>query len=78
MQGLDFARFDLPACSNCGGMLKPEVVFFGEDAPCGRVADVRCALAQSDAVLVVGSSLISCPALIDRPSLDLNLHQALS
>lgn len=58
LEGLDFARFDVPACSNCGGMLKPDVVFFGENVPRGRVADVRAELAQSDAVLVAGSSLM--------------------
>ncbi len=54
----DFAGFDVPACALCGGMLKPDVVFFGENVPRDRVADVRDALAESDAVLVVGSSLM--------------------
>ncbi len=58
LEGLDFAQFDVPACSACGGMLKPDVVFFGENVPRDRVADVRSALAASDAVLVVGSSLM--------------------
>ena len=30
LQGLDFSTFDVPACEHCGGMLKPDVVFFGE------------------------------------------------
>ena len=54
----DFARFDVPACSNCGGMLKPDVVFFGESVPRERVTAVRAALAQADAMLVAGSSLM--------------------
>ncbi len=54
----DFAGFDVPACPVCGGMLKPDVVFFGENVPRQRVADVRNALAESDAVLVAGSSLM--------------------
>jgi hypothetical protein len=29
----DFAEFDVPACTHCGGMLKPDVVFFGESVP---------------------------------------------
>ena len=58
LEGLDFAQFDVPACSACGGMLKPDVVFFGENVPRDRVADVRSALAESDAVLVAGSSLM--------------------
>ncbi len=58
LEGLEFAQFEVPACSTCGGMLKPDVVFFGENVPRERVADVRSALAESDAVLVVGSSLM--------------------
>lgn len=55
---LDFAPFDVPACSRCGGLLKPDVVFFGESVPRERVAAVRAALAQADAMLVAGSSLM--------------------
>ncbi|HQX57706.1 MAG: NAD-dependent protein deacetylase [Rhodoferax sp.] len=58
LEGLDFAQFDVPDCQACGGMLKPDVVFFGENVPRERVADVRAALAESDAVLVAGSSLM--------------------
>ena len=58
LEGLDFAQFDVPVCPVCGGMLKPDVVFFGENVPRQRVADVRAALAESDAVLVAGSSLM--------------------
>ncbi|MEO8545874.1 MAG: NAD-dependent protein deacetylase [Betaproteobacteria bacterium] len=58
LEGLDFARFDVPDCPACGGMLKPDVVFFGENVPRDRVAEVRAALADADAVLVVGSSLM--------------------
>ena len=39
-------------------MLKPDVVFFGESVPRERVAAVRETLAQADAVLVAGSSLM--------------------
>jgi len=58
LEGPDFADFDVPACAHCGGMLKPDVVFFGESVPRERVAAVRDALAQADAVLVAGSSLM--------------------
>lgn len=58
LEGLDFASFDVPDCPDCGGMLKPDVVFFGESVPRDRVAAVREALAQADAVLVAGSSLM--------------------
>ena len=58
LEAQDFAEFDVPACKQCGGMLKPDVVFFGESVPRERVAAVRAALAQADAVLVAGSSLM--------------------
>ena len=58
LDGLDFAAFEVPPCAQCGGMLKPDVVFFGEGVPRERVATVREALDQADAVLVAGSSLM--------------------
>jgi NAD-dependent SIR2 family protein deacetylase len=48
----------VPHCEACGGVLKPDVVFFGENVPKARVADAYAALSRSDGVLVVGSSLM--------------------
>jgi NAD-dependent SIR2 family protein deacetylase len=48
----------LPGCERCGGVLKPAVVFFGENVPKTRVDQAYEALAESDALLVVGSSLM--------------------
>jgi NAD-dependent SIR2 family protein deacetylase len=53
-----FETFDVPACSGCGGMLKPDVVFFGENVPRDRVHHAMAAIDVSDAMLVVGSSLM--------------------
>jgi NAD-dependent SIR2 family protein deacetylase len=50
--------FRIPACTRCGGMLKPSVVFFGENVPRGRVDTAMRALEAADALLVVGSSLM--------------------
>ncbi|HEY1611853.1 MAG TPA: NAD-dependent protein deacetylase [Paraburkholderia sp.] len=50
--------FDVPTCTACGGMLKPSVVFFGENVPRECVAAASDALEAADAVLVVGSSLM--------------------
>lgn len=59
LDGMDFSRFDVPACPACGtGLLKPDVVFFGENVPRERVSDALAALARSDAMLVAGSSLM--------------------
>jgi NAD-dependent SIR2 family protein deacetylase len=48
----------VPDCPECGGLLKPTVVFFGEAVPRSRVDDAFRALDQADALLVVGSSLM--------------------
>jgi NAD-dependent SIR2 family protein deacetylase len=51
------ADFVVPACASCGGRLKPDVVFFGENVPKDRVVRGQQAVDEADAVLVVGSSL---------------------
>ena len=48
----------VPSCVACGGVLKPDVVFFGENVPKARVADCYAALQEADGLLVVGSSLM--------------------
>ena len=58
LEGRDFSGFSVPACEACGGMLKPDVVFFGENVPRARFEQARAALEASDALLVVGSSLM--------------------
>ncbi|HPE61787.1 MAG: NAD-dependent protein deacetylase [Thiothrix sp.] len=50
-------QLQIPACLNCGGVLMPDVVFFGGTIPPQRVAECLAALQQADALLVVGSSL---------------------
>ena len=54
----DFEGFRVPDCPSCGGVLKPAVVFFGENVPRSRVDAALAALAGADALLVVGSSLM--------------------
>jgi len=54
----DFDDFDVPPCARCGGILKPDVVFFGDTVPMDVVRTAMDALAASDAVLVAGSSLM--------------------
>ena len=53
----DVERFVVPACSVCGGVLKPDVVFFGEFVPTEKFAESVSLVADADALLVVGSSL---------------------
>ncbi len=54
----DVACFEVPDCRACGGILKPDVVFFGENVPRERVRRCRDTLGRSQALLVVGSSLM--------------------
>jgi NAD-dependent SIR2 family protein deacetylase len=58
LEGLDFSGFQVPPCSQCGGVLKPDVVFFGESVPPDRVRTSMAQLMHADAMLVVGSSLM--------------------
>jgi len=58
LDGLDFSGFAVPPCLQCGGILKPDVVFFGENVPRERVDAGMRAVARADAMLVVGSSLM--------------------
>jgi NAD-dependent SIR2 family protein deacetylase len=58
LEGVAFDRFDVPACDRCGGLLKPDVVFFGEGVPGERVRTAMAAIDAADAMLVVGSSLM--------------------
>ena len=58
LEGRDFSLFQVPACEACGGMLKPDVVFFGENVPRPRVETAMAHLGRADAMLVVGSSLM--------------------
>jgi NAD-dependent SIR2 family protein deacetylase len=58
LEDVAFETFDVPACDACGGLLKPDVVFFGEGVPADRVQRAMDAIESSDAMLVVGSSLM--------------------
>lgn len=48
----------VPACESCNGMLKPDVVFFGENVPKERIQRAFDALEKAEGLLVVGSSLM--------------------
>ncbi len=47
----------VPDCERCDGMLKPDVVFFGDNVPGARVAEAYRTLQEADAALFIGSSL---------------------
>jgi NAD-dependent SIR2 family protein deacetylase len=58
IEDVDFEAFDFPACPRCGGLLKPDVVFFGESVPAQRRAAATDMVETADGVLAVGSSLM--------------------
>jgi NAD-dependent SIR2 family protein deacetylase len=51
------ASFTVVDCQRCGGVLKPDVVFFGENVPPPRVAECYALVERAAAVVVLGSSL---------------------
>ncbi|MCX7816003.1 MAG: NAD-dependent deacylase [Syntrophales bacterium] len=70
-----YARFDLldilkkyshhdevPYCPNCKGLLKPDVIFFGEELPSQTLREAREHASSCDLLIVIGSSLVVYPA----------------
>ena len=53
----DTSSFTIVDCAVCGGMLKPNIVYFGESVPKERVAQAYAVVNDADALLVAGSSL---------------------
>jgi NAD-dependent SIR2 family protein deacetylase len=53
----DTSPFVAPTCTTCGGPLKPDVVFFGENVPKARVERCYAMVDAAPALLVLGSSL---------------------
>jgi NAD-dependent SIR2 family protein deacetylase len=58
VEGIDFSAFEVPACACCGGVMKPDVVFYGGSVPRERADAAMAATLAADGVLVVGSSLM--------------------
>ncbi|NOX64360.1 MAG: NAD-dependent deacylase [Chlorobi bacterium] len=59
----DFLDVDeAPKCSKCGGMIRPDVVWFGENLPQNIFAEAEEIAKQSDICFVVGTSAVVYPA----------------
>jgi NAD-dependent deacetylase len=54
------AKEDVPRCGECGGVVKPDIVFFGEWVK--NLEQAHAAAAASDLLLVIGTSLTVYPA----------------
>jgi NAD-dependent SIR2 family protein deacetylase len=55
---VDYERFRVAPCLACGGVLKPDVVFFGENVPAPRVERAMASLDGARALVIAGSSLM--------------------
>lgn len=55
---VEYQRFQLVDCGICGGVLKPHVVFFGENVPIERVNRAMAALERAKLLLIAGTSLM--------------------
>ena len=53
---------EVPKCSNCGGILKPNITFFGESLPMNALNEAIREAKEADAIIVLGSSLTVYPA----------------
>ncbi len=66
-EGTVVARWDdtgdeIPRCTNCGALLRPDVVWFEEMLPAAALAQADAAASSCDALLVVGTSAEVYPA----------------
>ncbi|HET7300514.1 MAG TPA: NAD-dependent protein deacetylase, partial [Oleiagrimonas sp.] len=55
IEGVDFGAFRIPDCPRCGGLLKPDVVFYGESVPAARRDQATSMVNAADGILIVGS-----------------------
>lgn len=58
LESVHFESFTVPTCERCGGILKPDVVYFGDNVPKERVFNALDTLKKADGLLTVGSSLM--------------------
>lgn len=56
------AAFRVPACRQCGGILKPDVTFFGDAVPAARAAAAQSAAESCAALLIAGTSVSTLSA----------------
>ncbi len=54
----NFNDFEVTPCAGCGGMLKPDVVFYGDSVPLARARAALAAVEAADALLIIGSTVM--------------------
>ncbi len=55
---------EIPECRDCGGILKPNAVFFGEALPEWELSESQRRARECDLCIVIGSSLVVYPAAL--------------
>jgi NAD-dependent deacetylase len=56
------AKGEVPDCQRCQGILKPDVVFFGESLPEWTLKNATACATRCELMIVIGSSLVVYPA----------------
>lgn len=56
---LDYSAMQVPDCEHCGGILKPDAVFYGDSVPKDRLLLAEQKLRQAKGLVVAGSSLMT-------------------
>ena len=57
LEGVDYNTFEYPSCPSCGGLLKPDVVFFGESVKSWVRQATEESARECDAALIIGTTL---------------------
>ena len=57
-----FHTSEVPYCDICGGLIKPNTIFFGEQLPIDALQDATLEAQTADLMLILGSSLVVQPA----------------
>lgn len=68
-KGPEIPMKDLPHCNDCGGLLRPHIVWFGENLEPEVLDNTNTALSECEACLVVGTSSVVYPAAMYAPQL---------
>jgi NAD-dependent deacetylase len=79
---LDITAEDLPRCDYCGGLLRPDIVWFGETLPSEALNRAYNASRSCDLFFAIGTSALVQPAASlplqavtqGRPTVEINLH----
>lgn len=58
LEDVEFDQFKISECPECGSVLKPDVVFFGDNVEKATVESAKREIEKSDVLLVIGSSLM--------------------